>query len=139
MVCVVLVAFGCAGHLHLHWAWLPVTLPLLFLAALAFSSIGLLFVSIIPSMDHMGLPFFLVIMPIGFASNTYFPMPDLPMLSAIVQVNPLYHLAEGVRWLLVSGQVTWHLAAAAGLCLLLLVIIMPIDMRLLRRRVLGDG
>ena len=139
MVCLVLLAFGAAGFLHLHWAWLPLAIPLLFIAALAFSSIGLLFTAILPSMDHMGLPFFLVIMPIGFASSTYFPLPDIPGLTQVVQINPLHHLAEGLRWLLISGTPTWHLAAAVGLCLLLLAVLVPIDMRLLRRRVFGDA
>lgn len=103
MVCVVLLAFGVCGSLHLHWEWLPAAIPLLFLAALAFSSIGLLFTATLPSMDHMGLPFFLVIMPIGFASSTYFPLPDVPVLTQIVQLNPLHHLAEGLRWLLIAG------------------------------------
>ena len=139
MVCLVLLAFGAAGSLSLHWMWLPAAIPLLFLAALAFSAIGLLFTAILPSMDHMGLPFFLVIMPIGFASSTYFPMPDIPGLNQIILANPLHHLSEGLRWLLITGTPTWHLAAAAGLCLLLLAVLMPIDMRLLRRRVFGDG
>ncbi len=139
MVCLVLLGFGAAGSLHLHWIWLPLTIPLLFLAALAFSAIGLLFTALLPSMDHMGLPFFLVIMPIGFASSTYFPLPDLPLLAQIVQGNPLHHLAEGLRWLLITGTPTWHLAGAAGLCVLLLAVLMPIDLRLLRRRVFGDG
>ena len=139
MVCVVLCAFGLAGALHLHWALLPLALPLLFLMALGFSAVGLLFTAILPSMDHMSLPFFLVIMPIGFASSTYFPLPDLPVLAQLVQVNPLHHLAEGLRWLLIAGVPTWHLAAASGLCLVLLAVLIPIDMRLLRRRVFGDG
>ncbi len=139
MVCLVLLAFGLHGSLHLQWAWLPAVIPLIFISALAFSAIGLLFTAILPSMDHMGLPFFLVIMPIGFASSTYFPLPDLPLLAQLVQLNPLHHLAEGLRWLLIAGLPTWHLAAAVGLCLLLLLILIPIDMRLLRRRVFGDG
>ncbi len=139
MVCLVLCGFGAIGWLDLHWWWLPVVLPLLFLTALAFSAVGLLFTSIIPSMDHMGLPFFLVIMPIGFASSTYFPLPDLPVLSQVVLLNPLHHLAEGLRFLLIAGTPTWHLAAGAGLCVVLLAVLMPIDMRLLRRRVFGDG
>lgn len=139
MVCLVLCGFGFAGWLHLHWIWLPAALPLLFFAALAFSAIGLLFTAILPSMDHMGLPFFLVIMPIGFASSTYFPLPHLPVLDQVALANPLHHLAEGLRWLLIDGQWTWHLAAAAGLCLLMLLVLVPIDLRLLRRRVFGDG
>lgn len=138
-VAVVLVAFGLFGALHLHWAGLLLALPLLFLAALAFASLGLLFTAWLPSMDHMSLPFFLVVMPMGFASSTYFPLPDVPVLAQVVLVNPLHHVAEGLRWLLVAGRVTWHLPAAVGLCLVVLGILVPIDMRLLRKRVFGDA
>jgi lipooligosaccharide transport system permease protein len=138
IVCVVLVGFGLAGVLTLHWAWLPAVIPLLFLAALAFSAIGLLFTAILPSIDHIGLPFFLVIMPIGFASSTYFPLPDVPWMKGLVQANPLHHLAEGLRWLLLNGTPTWHLATAALLSGIILLVLVPIDQRLLRRRVFGD-
>jgi lipooligosaccharide transport system permease protein len=138
VVCVVLAAFGLAGQLSLHWEWLPVTIPLLFLTALAFSAVGLFFTAILPSIDHMSLPFFLVIMPIGFASSTYFPLPDVAGLREAAMLNPLHHLAEGLRWLLLTGKPTWHLAASAGLCSLLLIALIPLDMRLLRRRVFGD-
>lgn len=139
IVCLVLVGFGLAGKLNLHWVWLPLALPLLFLAALSYSAVGLLFTAILPSIDHLGLPFFLVIMPIGFASSTYFPLPDVPWLVTVVQANPLHHLAEGLRWLLLAGVPTWHLAAAAGLSGLLLLLLVPLDQRLLRRRVFGDA
>jgi lipooligosaccharide transport system permease protein len=139
IVCFVLAAFGFAGQLTLHWAWMPVVVPLLFLAALAFSAMGLYFTAIIPSIDHMSLPFFLVIMPIGFASSTYFPLPNVPWLAAVAQLNPLHHLAEGLRGVLLTGTPNWHLPAAAGLSLLLLIALIPIDMRLLRKRVFGDG
>jgi lipooligosaccharide transport system permease protein len=139
IVCLVLAGFGLAEMLTLHWAWLPAAMPLIFLAALSFSAIGLYFTAIIPSIDHMSLPFFLVIMPVGFASSTYFPLPDVPWLTAAAQLNPLHHLAEGLRGLLLHGQPTWHLAASAGLCLLLLAALIPVDMRLLRKRVFGDG
>ena len=43
------------------------------------------------------------------------------------------------RWLLLAGTPTWHLAAAAGLSALLLLILLPIDLRLLRKRVFGDA
>jgi lipooligosaccharide transport system permease protein len=139
IVCVVLFGFGLAGTLTLQWTWLPIVIPVLFLMALAFSAVGLCFTAILPSIDHMSLPFFLVIMPIAFASSTYFPMPDLPFLNIVVQMNPLHHLAEGLRHLLLNGVPTWHLAAAAGLCLGMIGILIPLDMRLLRKRVFGDA
>lgn len=139
MVCLVLGGFGISGALQLHWFGLLLSLPLLFLAALAFSSIGLLFTATLPSMDHMGLPFFLVIMPVGFASSTYFPLPSLPVLDQVAMLNPLNHLAEGLRDLLIMGHLSWHLAAAAGLSVLMLAVLIPIDLRLLRKRVFGDS
>src|ERR1051325_7588724 len=106
LVCVVLAGFGLAGKLTLHWVWLPATIPLLFLAALGFSAIGLYFTAILPSIDHMTLPFFLVIMPIGFASSTYFPLPNIPAVLILAQLNPLHQLSEGLRALLLTGRVT---------------------------------
>jgi len=38
-----------------------------------------------------------------------------------------------------NGTATWHLTAAFGLCLLLLAVLIPLDMRLLRKRVFGDS
>jgi lipooligosaccharide transport system permease protein len=139
VVCVVLAGFGIANALTLHWIWLPLVIPLLFLAALAFSAAGLYFTAILRSIDHMSLPFFLVIMPIGFASSTYFPIPEIPLLKMAVQFNPVHQLSEGLRALLLHGKFTGHLAAATGLCTLLLMVLIPIDMRLLRKRVFGDS
>jgi lipooligosaccharide transport system permease protein len=139
IVCLVLAAFGLGGKLSLHWGWMPVVVPLLFLTSLAFSAVGLYFTAIIPSIDHMTLPFFLVIMPIGFASSTYFPLPEIPALRAAAEFNPLHQLAEGLRALLLQGQVSWRLGVTALLCVVMLALVMPIDMRLLRKRVFGDG
>jgi lipooligosaccharide transport system permease protein len=138
IVCLVLSAFGFAGKLHLHWGWMPVVVPLLFLTSLAFSSFGLLFTSLVPSIDHMSIPFFLVIMPIGFASSTYFPLPDVAIIKMAAQLNPLHHLAEGLRALLINGVWSSHLLKSALLSLLLLILLIPIDLRLFRKRVFGD-
>lgn len=135
----VLCVFGAFGHLDLHWHWLPAAVPLLFIAALAFAVVGLFFTAIVPTIDHMSLPFFLVIMPIAFASNTYFPLPDVVVLREVVMLNPLNHLAQGLRWLLVEGRWTWHLPASAGLSVGLLMLLIPLDLRLLRKRIFGEA
>ena len=139
IVCIVLGCFGLAGKLDLHWGWMPAVIPLLFLFSLAFAASGLCFTALLPSIDHMSLPFFLVILPIGFASSTYFPLPDSPILKAFAAVNPLHYLAEGVRSLLIEGRPTASLGIAGILCLSMLAILMPLDMRLLRKRVFGDS
>ncbi len=139
IVCLVLVGFDLAGALQLHWFWMPLALPIIFLAAMAFSAVGLYFTATIPTMDHMGLPFFLVILPIAFVSSTYFPLPEVPWLHVAVQINPLHHLAEGLRWLLLEDRLTLHLIAAPALSLVMMLLLMPLDLRLLRRRVFGEG
>lgn len=140
IVILVLAGFTSAGWLHLHWIGAFLILPLLFLAALAFATLGLLFTALVPSIDHMNIPFFLVIMPLGFTSSTYFPMEgDSPWTRIWLVLNPLHHLAEGVRLLLLAGELNHHLAAACGLFLLMILILVPLDERLLRRRVLGEG
>lgn len=140
IVMAVLAGFAGVGWLELHWAVAPLALPLLFLAALGFATLGLLFTAVVPSIDHMNIPFFLVIMPLGFASSTYFPMDgDAPWARAWLALNPLHHLAEGVRFLLVAGEPSHHLLLAAGLFLLMILALVPVDFRLLRRRVLGEG
>lgn len=139
IVLAVLAGFSIAGWLELHWEISLSALPLLFLAALGFATLGLLFTAIVPSIDHMSIPFFLVIMPLGFASSTYFPMDgDTPLAWAWLTLNPLHHLAEGVRFLLVKGELSYHLLLATGLLLSMVLVLVPVDFRLLRRRVLGE-
>ena len=52
--------------------------------------------------------------------------------------NPLFHLAEGLRSLLLGDNSGYHLGSLAGLLAVMLGILVPLDMRLLRKRVLGD-
>ncbi|HPF58217.1 MAG TPA: ABC transporter permease [Candidatus Competibacteraceae bacterium] len=140
IVTLVLAGFSLSGWLHLHWMNAFLVLPLLFLAALAFATLGLLFTAIVPSIDHMNIPFFLVIMPLGFASSTYFPMEGDSLWSvAWLALNPLHHLAEGIRLLLLANALNYHLVAACGLFVLMILILVPVDERLLRRRVLGES
>jgi ABC-type polysaccharide/polyol phosphate export permease len=91
----------------------------------------------VPTIDHMNLPIFLVVLPMGFVSATYFPL-DHPLMATISLVNPLYHLAESVRGLLLGAGIGGHLASLAVLVLIMLGALVPLDMRLLRKRVLGD-
>src|SRR5437016_1630975 len=97
----------------------------------------LAYATFMTAIDHMNLPIFLVILPLGFVSATYFPLGH-PVLAAISTANPLYHLAEGIRGLLLGDGAGYHLAGLAGLLTVMLVVLVPLDMRLLRKRVLGD-
>jgi lipooligosaccharide transport system permease protein len=112
-------------------------IPITFLAGCAFAAVALCFTALIPTIDHMNLPIFLLVLPLGFASATYFPLSH-PTVVAIATFNPLYHLAEGLRGLLLGGGALYHLAVLTGSCLLLIAVLVPLDMRLLQRRVLGE-
>lgn len=138
VMCLVLIGFGAGGMLAMQWAWMLAAVPVLFIGSLAFAFVGLYFTATLPSMDHMGLPFFLVIMPVGFASGTYFPLPEIAWLQGVAEANPLYHLAEGVRRLLLNGEFTWHLPKALLMCLGMLLILVPIVRRKLRKRMFGE-
>ena len=139
VACVIAVCSGIGMVDLLAWR-LPLALPVVFVTAIAFAALGLVFTATLPSIDHMNLPVFLVALPMGFASNTYFPMPtDHLAVAILMHANPLFHLAEGLRALLLGGPGLWHLAAAIGEAMLLVLILIPIIRSKLRRRVLGDG
>ena len=53
-------------------------------------------------------------------------------------MNPLYHLAEGLRGLMLGAAARGHLAGLAVMVAVMLGVLVPLDMRLLRKRVLGD-
>jgi lipooligosaccharide transport system permease protein len=137
MVGLVLSVCQALGMLHLELQYLPLVIPIAFASACAFASLGLCFTALVPTIDHMNLPIFLVVLPAAFVSGTYFPL-EHPVLASISMVNPLYHLAEGVRSLLLGYRASHHLALLAALLAVMLIVLVPLDMRLLRKRVLGD-
>ena len=55
-------------------------LPLVFVAACAFAALGLMFTALVPTIEHMNLPLFLIVLPLAFVSGTYFPV-DHPALA----------------------------------------------------------
>jgi lipooligosaccharide transport system permease protein len=137
IVALVLAAFHTAGLLAIEVALLPALLPLVFVAGCAFAALGLCFTAIVPTIDHMNLPVFLLVLPMGMLSSTYFPLAH-PWLVGLNLVNPLHHLAEAFRGILIGGPVLGHLAGVLALSALMLGVLVPLDLRLLRRRVLGD-
>jgi lipooligosaccharide transport system permease protein len=133
----VLVTFHALGLVTLKLAWLPALLPVSFVAACAFGALGLCFTAVLPTIDHMNLPVFILVLPMGLLSSTYFPL-EHPVLVALNLANPLYHLAQAFRGLLIGGPVLAPLAGVAALSVVMLAVLVPLDLRLLRRRVLGD-
>ena len=130
---------GCrlAGLVAFDATRLPAVLPIAFVAGCGFAALGLCCTALVPTIDHMNLPVFLLVLPLAFVSGTYFPLSH-PALAAFAVVNPLYHLAEAYRGLLLGAPAGGHLASLGALTALLIAVLVPLDMRLIRRRILGD-
>ena len=78
---------------------------------------------------------FLLVLPLGFASNTYVPAATMPdWMQGFVEHNPITHLVSTVRGLMIGGPVAtnlmWTLVWMAGL----LVVFVPLALRAYRRR-----
>jgi oleandomycin transport system permease protein len=79
---------------------------------------------------------FLLIFPLSFGSSTFVPVASMPgWLQAFTKVNPITHLVDVVRGLMLGGPIASHLlwtfAWAAGL----LVVFVPLALRAYKRRV----
>lgn len=139
IVAAVVAVFGLIGFVDVKPQFL-LFMPLLgFVAGCAFASFALIFTAIVPAIDHMNYPVFLIGWPLSLVSNTFFPIdPQSTTLRALMQINPVYHLAECARGLMVLGDPGSHLFGLLGSSLLFLVPCTLLSVRLTRRRVLGD-
>lgn len=139
IVALTVAAFGAMGLVEVRPQFL-LSLPFLgFIAGCAFASFALIFTAIVPAIDHMNYPVFLIGWPLSLVSNTFFPVePESPALWALMQLNPIYHLAECARGLMVLGDPGPHLLGLVGSSAIWLVPSTLLAIRLTRRRVLGD-
>jgi len=139
IVVLVLSVFQAVGLIDVHWQFFVLLPPLAFAAGWVFGAFGLIFTALVPSIDHMNYPVFLIGVPLGLVSNTYFPLQtDVLALKVLMNLNPVYHLAETFRSLLLSGSLNlhalWLLLSAMGYLWLFGAIAQP----LIKRRVLGE-
>ena len=139
IVSMVIGAFDWMGIVEIRAAFLLLMPVLGFVAGCAFASFALIFTAIVPAIDHMNYPVFLIGWPLSLVSNTFFPIdPENAVLRALMQLNPVYHLAEAARGLMVLGDPGPHLAGLFGSSLLVVVPCTLMAVRLTRRRVLGE-
>lgn len=77
---------------------------------------------------------FLIVLPLSFGSNTFVSTSTMPgWLQAFVKVNPISHLVDTVRGLLLGGPVAGPLGWTLVWMLALLVIFVPLALRGYRR------
>jgi oleandomycin transport system permease protein len=119
-----------------NWWGLFGLLALLLTFALVFSWVTVLVGVLAKDPEHVQLFGFTALFPITFVSNAFVPTETMPgWLQAWVKINPVTHLSDAARGLLVEGPVAepaaWSLLWAAGI----LVVFAPLSMRALKRRV----
>lgn len=104
------------------------------LIGLAFGLIGLIYTSVVPSIEFYSFFFTLFITPLFLFSGIFFPISNLPgALEPVAWFSPLYHGAELMRSLTLTGDLgdgALHALWLAGFSALLF----PPAINLLRRR-----
>lgn len=139
IVAIVIAVFHWIGVVNVNVGFLLLMPVLGFLAGCAFAAFALIFTAIVPAIDHMNYPVFLIGWPLSLVSNTFFPIdPKSPALAFLMQINPIYQLAETARGLLVLGNPGPHLGRLLLTAALFLIPCTLLSVRLTRRRVLGE-
>ncbi len=109
-------------------------IPLSFLGGIAFGAAGMIFTSLVPSIEMFNLPVFLFITPMFLFSGTFFPIANLPHWAQEVALFlPLTHLVEFARQIslgIVSTRLLWE----TGYLVLFSVITFPLALVAMHRR-----
>nr|WP_246497145.1 ABC transporter permease [Sphaerisporangium rubeum] len=110
-------------------------LALLLGFALAMSWLSVLIGLVAADPEKVQIMAFSIMMPITFTSNAFVPTKTLPeWLQRWTEVNPVTHLADGVRGLLTGGPVASHVLVSAIWGLAIVLIFVPLSLRAFRAR-----
>jgi lipooligosaccharide transport system permease protein len=77
----------------------PLVIPLAFVGGLMFAAIAMCFTAVAPNIDFFNYPSFLLVTPMTFLCNTFFPLSSLPVGGqyAVLAVLPLTHVVNITR------------------------------------------
>jgi oleandomycin transport system permease protein len=138
MVCVVTLGFGYIMGFRIQ------TNPVALLAAVALSigfALCFCWVSVwvgmkVRTSGAVQGVLFPIILPLSFGSSVFVPASTMPgWMQAFTKVNPMTHLVDAVRGLMVGGPVTSHALWTLGWMAGLLVVFVPLALRAYRKRV----
>jgi oleandomycin transport system permease protein len=114
---------------------LMAAVALILVFALAFSWVAVLVGILAPDPERVQVFGFTALFPITFVSNVFVPTETVPgWLRGVVAANPVSHLADATRGLLVGGPVAGPAAVALTWAVGFLVVFAPISVAALRRR-----
>jgi len=89
-------------------AWLG-TIALVLLGAVCFSTISLVIAALVRTRERVQGLGQLILMPLFFASNALYPVAIMPpYVAAIAAFNPLSYMVDGLRSLMIEGQVSHY-------------------------------
>jgi lipooligosaccharide transport system permease protein len=96
-------------------------IPLALLGGIAFGSIGMVFTSMVPSIETFNIPVFLFITPMFLFSGTFFPVENLPiwaqMLALFFPLTHLVSLARSFCMGVFTPDLLWNLGYLLVFCL----------------------
>lgn len=128
----VLIAALIFGLVHSPWGLLA--LPVAFLTGLIFACLALMLVSIAPSIGTLNNFFTIFITPMFFFGGIFFPVEQFPdVLEKLALLSPLTHAAHVSRALFL-GNLDGTVAVHSVVLILYAVILLPLAVRLMRRR-----
>jgi lipooligosaccharide transport system permease protein len=129
---IVVAAFGLISS-----PWAILIPPFVFIGGLCFAVIGYAFTSLVGRIDFYSYYFTLGVTPMFLFSGIFFPFTDLPdWVEVVAWFSPLYHLVEITRGL-ATGPEALPIALHACWLVVVSLILFPIPVRALRRRLLA--
>jgi ABC-2 type transport system permease protein/oleandomycin transport system permease protein len=133
-----LLAAGAAIGFRVHTSVFGVlgAYVLLVLVALAVSWMSVLVGLLVSEPERVMVFGFTVIFPITFISNAFVQTTSMPgWLQAFVKVNPVTHLADAIRGLLVGGPVAAPVAWSVLWAAVIAAVFAPLAVRAFRRKI----
>ncbi|MEY4744749.1 MAG: hypothetical protein RL272_694 [Candidatus Parcubacteria bacterium] len=91
---------------RVHLATLPLLLVFVIMVALAISGIGLLFASLVKTIENFGVIMNVFVFPMFFLSGAFFPLTAVPgWMLALSKIDPLTYGVDAFRQILLAPQV----------------------------------
>ena len=131
---VILTVITALGQVQSWWALL---IPLfLAIPGLAFSLLAICYTGLIENIDKFNYYITLFLTPAYLFSGVFFPIHSMPgWAQAVAWFNPIYHSVEVCR-ALVLGNSNPGLLVHAGVLVLLAVLLMPLAVKLMTKRLI---
>jgi ABC-2 type transport system permease protein len=131
------IAIGCVVFgLHLHWPTVPLALPAIMLALLAFLPFGLLFaaLTLVIKQGNVGTSWLIALM--ALTGGVYFPISVLPSwLAEVSRLQPFTPATGVLRHLLVDSPQAGALAPALAKLAAFAAVLLPLSILILARAI----